>query len=305
MSHTVLEGGSAKLRRRERMYRNFMEFFSQAERTRRWKPMDDIPWELLEQRLTAEKAAEAAATGAREDTAIRLETFCGVELFIPDYTKAGICVSREVFGQAWFHLSWGYEESKHALVFREYLLRSGLRTPEEYQRYEENVLTKEWSMPFASNREMACYGALQEIATYLIYANQRDLYKRAGDPVLHRIFDLVARDEAAHATFYRKLMKFEFEEDPQGASEDLAHVISHFEMPGTQLVPDFYERLGVDGVGISKQAFLVKGILPTLRAFGMTRRDLLKAKHSRALRLNRQAGLAREEALEAETAATA
>ena len=263
------------------MYREYMEFFEHAEKTRRWNPMNDIPWEELETPRYTDEFVQRDGAAERENLAVCLETFCGVELFIPDYTKNGLNLSREIFGQAWFHLCWGYEESKHALVFREYLLRSGLRTLDQYMDYEEEILSKEWQMPFATNRQMACYGALQEIATYLIYASQRDVHRRAGNPVLAKLFDLVARDEAAHAAFYRAFVRFEYEEDPQGTSEDLAHVIAHFDMPGAQLVPDFERRLGVEGVAISSKQFLEKGIMPTMRSIGLTRRDMVRANQRR------------------------
>lgn len=277
MVTTATQTASPARRRRERMYREYMEFFEHAEAKRRWNPMNDIPWDQLEKPGFKEQFAQRNGVAAQEDIATCLETFCGVELFIPDYTKNGLNLSREIFGQAWFHLCWGYEESKHALVFREYLLRSGLRSLDQYMDYEEEVLAKEWQLPFASNRQMACYGALQEIATYMIYASQRDTHRRAGNQVLARLFDLVARDEAAHAAFYRSFMRFEYEEDPDGTARDLAHVISNFEMPGVQLVPDFHRRLDVEGVAISSQQFLEKGIMPTLKSIGLTRRDMVRA----------------------------
>jgi acyl-[acyl-carrier-protein] desaturase len=264
-------------RRRERMYREYMEFFEKGEKNRRWSPVNDIPWDALE---TPE--AESRDEAARENLAVCLETFCGVELFIPDYTKNGLNVAREIFGQAWFHLAWGQEESKHALCFRKYLIDSGLRTVDQYLDYEERVLRKEWTMPFASNRQMACYGALQEIATYLIYAQQRDGYRRNGNAVLARMFDLIARDEAAHASFYRSFLRFEHEEDPQGTERDLAYVIQNFEMPGVSLVPDFSTRLAVDGVAITRDAFTRLGIVPTLKTIGMTRASLVRCLRSMA-----------------------
>lgn len=283
MQTTAVQGASATRRRRERMYREYMEFFEHAETKRRWNPMNDIPWDQLDKPGFKEQLAQRSGAGALDRLAVCLETFCGVELFIPDYTRNGLNLSREIFGQAWFHLCWGYEESKHALVFREYLLRSGLRSLDQYLDYEEQVLSKEWQLPFASNRQMACYGALQEIATYLIYAAQRDTHRRDGNEVLARLFDLVARDEAAHAGFYRSFMRFEYEEDPDGTAEDLAWVVTNFDMPGAQLVPGFERRLDVDGVAISSQQFLEKGIMPTLKAIGLTRRDMVRALQRRKL----------------------
>jgi acyl-[acyl-carrier-protein] desaturase len=263
------------------MYREYMSFFDKGERTRRWHPLNDIPWDWLEQPENAAQIRDGRGPAAREDIATCLETFCAVELFIPDYTKNGLNLSRDIFGQAWFHLAWGYEESKHALSFREYLLRSGLRTLDDYADFEARILAKEWRLPFESNRQMACYGALQEIATYLIYANQRDKFERENNPVLKEMFRLISRDEAAHTSFYRQFVAFELQEDPDGALSDLAFVISRFEMPGKEIVPDYYERLETSGVGLTSQDFLARGILPMLRQFGIHRSDLIRALRAR------------------------
>lgn len=274
-----------KTHREEQMYRRYMTFFESAEKNRRWSPFEDLPWDKLEAQAAARRE-RGALTDADERLATCLETFCGVELFIPDYTKEGLNLSRDIFGQAWFQLCWGYEESKHALVFRQYLVRSGLRTEEEYRRYEDAVLSTTWTPPHLNYRQMACYGALQEIATYLIYQQQKQRY--SDDPVLSRMFGFISRDEAAHTTFYRSYLDFEFEEDRLGVEEDLAYVITQFEMPGVKLVPNFFERLQTDGVGITSSDFMLRGIMPTLKRFGMDRRTLVRALARR--KLNQAAG---------------
>jgi hypothetical protein len=48
---------------------------------------------------------------------------------------------------------------------------------------------------------MACYGALQEGATYTAYKVQKNRARNAGDRVLEAIFFYVGRDEAAHGSF--------------------------------------------------------------------------------------------------------
>ena len=250
---------------RDKARRAYLEFFDIAESKRRWHWLNDIPWDRLEQ------------PKAPKDTAICIETFCGVELYVPDYVANAFNLTRSIFGHAWFEANWAYEESKHALVFQEYLLRSGLRTPEQYQEYEAKIFGKVWKLPFNTIRQMTCYGALQEMATYLIYSTQYKRYKEEQNEVLKTIFYLVARDEAAHLGFYRQLLQLEFAEDYQGTLEDLAHVVFHFQMPGVGLIPDYDERLKVSGVGISHQQFLQHGLFPTLRHLGTTRSDLVRA----------------------------
>lgn len=256
---------SATLTQRERMYRAYCEFFDTGERKRRWNPFNDIPWEKLNPALNS------------EDDAICLETFCGVELYVPDYTENGFRLTRDLFGAAWFEATWGYEESKHALTYREYLIRSGLRTEEQYNAFEDKIFGKVWKLPFQTRRQMNCYGALQESATYLIYATQREKAKRNGNEVLEKIYFLISRDEAAHRGFYQRILQFELEEDREGALADLANVVFNFQMPGVGLIPEYDERLKVLGVGISPQYFLQHGVFPLLKAVGTDRAELTKA----------------------------
>ncbi len=255
---------SATATQREKMYRAYCEFFDSGEKKRRWNPFSDVPWEKLNPALNA------------EEDAVCLETFCGVELYVPDYTSNAFNLTRHLFGAAWFEATWGYEESKHALIYREYLIRSGLRTEEAYLAFEQKVVDKVWKLPFETRRQMNCYGALQESATYLIYAQQRDKAKQNGNELLERIYFLVARDEAAHRGFYQRILQFELEEDHEGTMEDLAHVVFNFQMPGVGLIPEYEDRLEVMGVGITPQYFLQHGVFPLLRLLGTNRAELLK-----------------------------
>jgi len=248
---------------REKIYRAYMDFFDGAEKKRRWNPFHDIPWDRHDPARNS------------EDKAVCVETFCGVELYVPDYTSNGFQLTREIFGQAWFQANWGYEESKHALVFREYLTRTGHRTAEQYLAFEEKILGRTWNLPFRTRRQMTCYGALQEVATYLIYRAQRDRARAEGDALLEAIYYYVSRDEAAHMGFYREVLLLEAEDDRPGTLADLAHVLMHFRMPGVGLVPEYEARLATSGVGITPQQFLEFGIFPTLRKLGTSRSELL------------------------------
>jgi acyl-[acyl-carrier-protein] desaturase len=121
---------------------------------------------------------------------------------------------------------------------------------------------------------MLCYGTLQEAATFLAYSAQKNRAAAENDKTLEAIFHLVARDEAAHAGFYREALTLELAEDREGALADLSHVIANFRMPGDGLIPNYLENLKVGGGGISARHFFQHGVLPTLKQLGTSRSEL-------------------------------
>ena len=250
---------------KEKFYRAYMDFFETAERKRRWSIFEDVPWDKLSRNANS------------EERAVRIETYCAEEMYLPDYTAVGNELLRGVFGLAWFQNAWSYEESRHGLVFREYLIRSGLRTQAQFDKLESGVFSSSWQAPFATRRRMSCYGALQESATYLAYRAQKDRADQEKDETLAAIFFLVSRDEAAHAGFYRSMIEIDMAEDRVGTLADLAHVIANFKMPGDGLIPNYRENLRASGGGISPRLFLTRAVLPLLKQLGTSRDELKSA----------------------------
>jgi acyl-[acyl-carrier-protein] desaturase len=250
---------------RGKMYDAYLEFFEVAERKRRWNVFDDVPWAELNPALNSERKAT------------RIETYCAEEFYLPDYTVGGIEMTRQIFGAAWFQACWSYEESKHGLAFREYLTRSGMRSAEQFEHFEDDIFANKWTLPFTTRRQMVCYGALQEAATYTAYKAQKDLAIVEGDKVLEAIFTFVSRDEAAHAGFYRAMARIELEEDRAGTIADLALVVAGFRMPGDGLIPNYQERLRDTGAGITPRQFVEYALFPTLKMLGTNRAELKAA----------------------------
>lgn len=240
-----------------------MEYFEIAERKRRWNLFDDVPWDSV------------CAIANTEERAIRIETYCAEEMYLPDYNAAGVELTRSVFGLAWFQTAWSYEESRHGLVFREYLIRSGLRSQAQFDRFEKDLFSRTWKMPFKTQRQMCCYGALQEAATYLAYKAQKDRAALENDKTLEAIFFYVSRDEAAHAGFYREMVALDLAEDRSGTLGDLSYVLGNFKMPGEGLIPNYLENLKTGGGGISARTFFTRAVLPLLKQLG-TNRDEIK-----------------------------
>src|SRR5262249_33535370 len=86
----------------EAYYRLFRDFFDMAERRRRWSIADDIPWDQVNPHMDPEIANV-------------VESFCAVELFLPDYIVKILPTLRRSRGRAFFHANWGYEEAKHSM----------------------------------------------------------------------------------------------------------------------------------------------------------------------------------------------
>ncbi len=250
---------------REQAYQIYLDFLETAENKRRWNIFNDVPWEKLD------------ASKATDEIGDRVEIFCTEELYVPDYSSKALDLSRTMFGMAWFQTCWAFEESRHGLVFREYLTRSGLRSAAELEALETATFSREWKLPFRTIRQMTCYGALQEGATFTAYNLQRNKARDAGDEVLEAIFLFVGRDEAAHAGFYRDMLQLELIQHREETLADLAYVLSNFKMPGEGLIPDYRRRLASSGAGISPRVFLARVVWPMLSTLEISREEMKSA----------------------------
>jgi acyl-[acyl-carrier-protein] desaturase len=253
------------------VYQVYLDFLETAEKKRRWNIFDDIPWEALEGGKSTEESAQY------------VEIYCAEELYVPDYSSKGLELVRSRFGAAWFQTCWAFEESRHGLVFREYLTRSGLRTEAEVEALEASVFAKVWKLPFETPRRMACYGALQEGATYVAYKLQRDKARGAGDSVLEARFHLFGRDEAAHGGFYRAMIQLELSQDRGATIADLADVLSGFKMPGDGLITNYQQRLRASGAGISPRVFIEHVVWPLLTTLQISRAEFKQALKARPI----------------------
>src|SRR5262249_10584550 len=136
----------------------YRDYFDRAEKKRRWSLKDDIPWDKCNPNL---------------DPALAdiVQTFCAVELYLPDYLSKLIPQVRTVHGRSWMLANWGYEESKHSIGFSDWLARSKQRSEEQLVDMEETVFSYEWNLPYDNARAMVCYTMFQELATWLHYKN--------------------------------------------------------------------------------------------------------------------------------------
>jgi len=212
-----------------KMWALYRDYFDKAEKKRRWNIRLDIPWDKCNPNL---------------DPAIAdvVQTFCAVELYLPDYLSKLLPQVRANHGRAWMLANWGYEESKHSMALSDWLLRSGHRTEEQMADLDGILFSSEWELPHDNGRAMVCYTAVQELATWIHYKNLRAIVGEQNDPALCEALKLVAIDERAHADFFKKMVKMYLEYDRPGTLEQLRRVLNSFKMPATHLMADGRRR---------------------------------------------------------------
>jgi acyl-[acyl-carrier-protein] desaturase len=246
------------------MWRLYRDFFDQAEKRRRWSLRDDIPWDQCNLRL---------------DPAIGdiVESFTGVELYLPDYTSKILPVVRPSRGRTWFYANWGYEESKHSLALGDWLLRSGQRSEEQMADLEEKIFQWEWNLPHDSHLGMLAYAMVQEVATWLNYRNLRlKTEERGGDPALSKLLTLVSVDERAHHSFFRQCFELYLKLDRETSLVQLRRVMNDFAMPAIHEMADSRRRIAqIKALEIFNEDIYYREVyLPLLEALGVDRREM-------------------------------
>ncbi len=244
------------------IWKIYLEFFDLAERRRRWNMRDDIPW----------NNCNPATSHAVADV---IESFCAVELFLPDYVGKFLPLVRGTRGRAWFAANWGYEESKHSMVMQEWLVRSGHRTEEQIEEVQSWAVIGEWELPTDDVRGLACYTMSQELATWLHYKNLRNMIGDT-DPALSKLLTLVAIDERAHYDFYVKILRLHLADDRAGTIEQLKRVLNGFAMPATHLLADSRRRIAaVKSLNIfNEDLFYAEVYQPILLALGIDKQEM-------------------------------
>ena len=202
------------------LWRLYRDFFDKAERKRRWRVADDIPWNECNPNLSP----------AIADV---VESFCAIELYLPDYLgKILPVVRRPSKGRVWFYANWGYEESKHSLALSDWLLKSGHRTEEYMADLDQRVFANEWNLPQDSHLGMLAYAMVQEQVTFLNYRNLRQRTRDlGGDPALEKLLGFVSIDEAAHHVFFREAFELFLKHDRARSLDALRRVMDDFQMP--------------------------------------------------------------------------
>lgn len=248
------------------LFQLYLDFFDRAEKKRRWSLRDDIPWEEHNPNLTP----------AIADV---VETFCAIELYLPDYVANAMTKFRSSRSCTWFYANWGYEESKHSLALSNWLLCSGMRSEEQIADLEKQVFQWKWNVPHDSPVAMLAYAMVQELATGLNYRNLRRSVEEQGDPALSRVLGLLSVDEQAHHNFFLKAVQLFLRHDRPETLRQLRRVLHGFAMPAIYEMADSRQRMeAIRSLKVfDDQMYLQEVYEPILATLGITRPELRRA----------------------------
>jgi hypothetical protein len=165
----------------------YPELFRQFEAVR-WTLEADIPWsEYDASRLTDDQARTVKMNAITEWAALP-----ATEMFLRDnHGDSDFCAFMSI---------WFYEEQKHALVLMEYL-----------RRFRPDLVPTEEEL-HAVRFEFDPAPALETLMLHFCgEVRLNHWYRRASEwhtePVIKRIYELIARDEARHGGAYLRFMK--------------------------------------------------------------------------------------------------
>jgi acyl-[acyl-carrier-protein] desaturase len=249
-----------------KIWRAYRDFFDAAERKRRWNVRDDIPWGDCNPDLDPVIADV-------------VQTFCMVELFLPDYLSKQLPQVRANKGRAMMLANWGYEESKHSMVLNDWMLKGGHRTENQIAEMETGVFEREWSLKYNDPLATVVYTMVQEVATRVNYRNLRKV--AAGRcPALDQVLEFVQIDEAAHGHFFRQVVSIYLEEHRAETLERIRMVLNTFSMPADHLLADGRRRVAaIKALGLfDERVFYDEVATPLLAQLGLTRADLRSPK---------------------------
>lgn len=211
-------------------------YTARSQDTRNWNPDKSFAWRELRKDFSAPMLHI-------------LQGFFAVEYYTPDYVDEILNLVRRSHGRSHFQLRWGSEEEKHADTWENSLLFSQQRSPEFIESYKEDLRASVhrslWEGDALRN---LVYTVFQERATQLNYLNllkiaqgksDKPQHANDADPVLAKVAQTIAVDEAAHYNFFLEGVRLFLYYYPRQTLEAIRDVITYFTMPAHDIVPDW------------------------------------------------------------------
>ncbi|GIK88438.1 MAG: ferritin-like domain-containing protein [Burkholderiales bacterium] len=182
----------------------YPELFRQFEEVR-WSLKEDVPWQAFDGGLLSDEQARTVKMNAITEWAALPAT----EMFLRDNrADSDFCAFMSI---------WFYEEQKHALALMEYL-----------RRFRPDLVPTEAEL-HAVRFDFDPAPALETLMMHFCgEIRLNHWYRRAAEwhtePVIRRIYELIARDEARHGGAYLRFMRRAIERFGAEASRAFARI---------------------------------------------------------------------------------
>lgn len=248
-----------------------------------WYPHEYVPWS--EGRTYAGplngdawEAKDSRLSGIAQDSLIlNLMT----EDNLPSYhSEIAIAMGRDGAWGNWLE-RWTAEETRHAIVIRDYLMATRGVDPYELEDLRMAHMALGYETPYDNDMlHTVAYVSFQELATRI---SHRNTGKISGDPIAEALLQRVSLDENLHMIFYRNLLGKAIELEPNAAMRAITDVVTNFAMPGVGM-PGFGRKavqIALAGIYDMKQ-HLDEVVAPVLRAWNIFDREDISGEGAKA-----------------------
>jgi acyl-[acyl-carrier-protein] desaturase len=184
--------------------------------------------------------ADGISLPARVALALNLLTEEGLPHF---HRLLATYLGGDTFWAKWTNL-WTAEEDRHGAVLHDYTRDSKILDNPVLERMQFEYLKAGFEPQWDKDPyRVFVYTTLQERATQVSHANTGKL---AGqyEPSISTVLANVAKEEARHYTFYRRIFKEVLERDPNRGLASAAEIMPSIDMPGVNM-PHFREMADV------------------------------------------------------------
>jgi acyl-[acyl-carrier-protein] desaturase len=186
------------------------------------------------------KRAEGISLPARVALALNLLTEEGLPHF---HRLLATYLGGDTFWARWTNL-WTAEEDRHGAVLHDYTRESRILDNPVLERMQFEYLKAGFEPSWDKDPyRVFVYTTLQERATQVSHANTGKLAGRT-EPMIGTVLQNVAKEEARHYTFYRRIFKEVLVRDPNNALVSAAELMPSIDMPGVNM-PHFREMADV------------------------------------------------------------
>lgn len=223
-----------------------------------WQPSDLLPrlgaddWHEAVQRL------RDGAAGLSDDILVVLVGDTITEEALPSYQSminrhGGISDQTGASDHPWARWTrgWTAEENRHGALLSTYLYLSGRVNMRAVEVTTQHLIRNGFDPQTANDPYKGLiYTSFQERATRISHGNVAQLANRSGDPLLGKMCNVVAGDEARHEEVYKSFVRKLFELDSAGTVVSFAQMMrTKVSMPARLMSdgiePDVFKRFSI------------------------------------------------------------